>query len=387
MEQRALLASALVLGCVTAAGAGGFIAMRQNGPAASTVSETSSDTGAVAAEGTVADIEAPTAPAEPSAVPVSPAAPAASTHADKVEVPAKAPATRPAPVAPVRSTPTRTSSATAASSTAPARPSASPSVARPTPPPPARPAVPAPSSQTASSAGPGSTDNWPSRDYGNGSGGARDSAGAPSRDAEAGPTSADSSSLPSRAPVNEPAPPPAPVRHYEAVTIPADAVIGVQLESSISTVKAKVEDPVRARVTRDVMAAGNVVVPSGSRLLGSVTLVEQGGRVKERARLGVRFHTLILADGTEVRLPTDTIYREGESPAGRSAAKIGGATIGGAILGAIVGGGKGAAIGAATGAGSGTGWAMAGDRQPAELRSGQSLTVRVSDSVSTQIER
>jgi hypothetical protein len=173
----------------------------------------------------------------------------------------------------------------------------------------------------------------------------------------------------------------------ETVTIPADAVIGVQLESSISTVNAKVEDPVRGRVTRDLVAGGNVVVPSGSRLLGSVTLVEQGGRVKERARLGVRFHTLMLADGTEVRLPTETIYRDGESVAGRSAAKIGGATVGGAILGAIIGGGKGAAIGAATGAGSGTGWAMAGDRQPAELRSGQSLTVRVSDSVSTQVER
>ena len=65
------------------------------------------------------------------------------------------------------------------------------------------------------------------------------------------------------------------------------------------------------------MAGGNVVVPAGSRLLGSVTLVEQGGRVKERARLGVRFHTLVLADGTEVRLPTETIYREGESPAGQ----------------------------------------------------------------------
>ena len=125
--------------------------------------------------------------------------------------------------------------------------------------------------------------------------------------------------------MSEPAPPPAPVRRLETVTIPADAVIGVQLETSISTVKAKVEDPVRARVTRDLSAGGNVVVPSGSRLLGSVTLVEQGGRVKERARLGVRFHTLMLADGTEVRLPTETIYREGESPQGgarrRSAAR------------------------------------------------------------------
>ena len=185
----------------------------------------------------------------------------------------------------------------------------------------------------------------------------------------------------------EPTPPPAPVGRVETATIPADSVIGVQLESSISTAQAKVEDPVRARVTRDLLTAGEVVIPAGSRLLGSVTLVDQGGKVRDRAKLGIRFHTLLLADGTEVRLPTETIYRQGESPAGRSAAKIGGATVGGAILGAIMGGGKGAVIGAATGAGSGTGWAMSGERQPAELQAGQSLTVRVSDSVSSQVVR
>jgi len=177
------------------------------------------------------------------------------------------------------------------------------------------------------------------------------------------------------------------VRRLEAVTIPADAVIGVQLESTVSSQTAKVEDPVRARVTRDVYANGEVVVPAGSRLQGSVVLVEEGGKIRDRARLGVRFHTLVLADGTEVRLPTETIYRDGESPAGRSAAKIGGATVGGAILGAILGGGRGAVIGAATGAGSGTAAAMAGERRPAELRSGQPVTVRVSTPVTTQVER
>ena len=143
----------------------------------------------------------------------------------------------------------------------------------------------------------------------------------------------------------------------------------------------------RARVTRDVVSGGDVVVPAGARLIGNVVLVEEGGRVRERSRLGVRFHTLVLADGTEVRLPTETVYRDGESPAGRSAARIGGATVGGAIIGAILGGGKGAAIGAATGAGGGTAVAMAGGRRPAELRAGQPITVRVSDAVTTQVER
>ena len=52
----------------------------------------------------------------------------------------------------------------------------------------------------------------------------------------------------------------------------------------------------------------------------------------------------------------------GESPAGNSAKKIGGAAVGGAILGGILGGGKGAAIGGATGAAGGTAAVMAGDR-------------------------
>ena len=237
------------------------------------------------------------------------------------------------------------------------------------------------SDQTARDSAPRDTaprDTWPSRDSGTTSDDRR-----ASRDTNAGGSSADT--LPSRAPVNETTAPPAPVRRLENVTIPANAVIGIQIEQGVSTTTAKVEDPVRARVTRDLLAGGDVVVPAGARLLGNVTLVEEG-TLKERARLGVRFHTLVLADGTE-GLPTETIYRDGDSVAGRSTAKIGGAAIGGAIIGAILGGGKGAIIGAASGAGGGTGWAMAGDRKPAELRAGQSLTVRLSDSVTTQVER
>ena len=45
---------------------------------------------------------------------------------------------------------------------------------------------------------------------------------------------------------------------------------------------------------------GRVAIPAGSRVLGSVSVVERGGKMRERARLGVRFHTVILADGTEV---------------------------------------------------------------------------------------
>jgi outer membrane lipoprotein SlyB len=118
-----------------------------------------------------------------------------------------------------------------------------------------------------------------------------------------------------------------------------------------------------------------------------VTTVERGGKVKERARLGVRFHTLVLADGREVPLRTETIYREGESPANESARKIGGAAVGGAIIGAIMGGGKGAATGATIGAAGGTAAVMAGDRNAATLPPGTVVTVRLSAPATLEVEK
>ena len=107
-------------------------------------------------------------------------------------------------------------------------------------------------------------------------------------------------------------------------------------------------------MTRDVRVGDRVVIPAGSRATGFVTLVERGGRLKDRARLGVRFASVTLADGTRVPIVTEAIYREGDSPRNESAAKIGGGAIGGAILGGILGGAKGAAIGGSIGAGAGS---------------------------------
>jgi len=178
-----------------------------------------------------------------------------------------------------------------------------------------------------------------------------------------------------------------PPQMYEELVVPADSVLGLEIESSVSTDTARVEDPVDARVIRDVTVGGKVAVPAGTRIVGTVTMVEPGGKVKERARLGVRFHTLVLADATEVRIQTDGIYREGEPPSGESVKKIGGAAVGGAILGAILGGTKGAVIGGATGAGAGTAVVMAGGRNPAVLPAGSTVTVRLVSPVAITIER
>jgi hypothetical protein len=186
-------------------------------------------------------------------------------------------------------------------------------------------------------------------------------------------------------PAEAPAAPPEP--KFVEVVIPASAVIGLQVDRSLSSETAHVEDRIEARVTRDVMAGGQRAIPAGSRMIGSVVVVDRGGKIKDPARLGVRFHTLVLADGTEMPLRTEAIYRDGESPGNESSRKIGGAAVGGAILGAIIGGGKGAMIGGATGAGAGTAAVMAGGRNAATLPAGTIVTARVAGPVTIQVEK
>ena len=185
----------------------------------------------------------------------------------------------------------------------------------------------------------------------------------------------------------EPQPEPARVPQFEEVILPASSVIGLQLDTPLSSERARVEDRVEARVSRDVMAAGRVAIPAGSRLIGTVTEVDKGGKVKAAAQIGIRFHTLVLADGNQVSIRTDPISRSGESPAEGSAKKIGGGAILGGILGGIMGGGKGAAIGAATGAGGGTAAVMAGDRAAVNVPAGTFMNATLSSPATITVER
>jgi hypothetical protein len=179
--------------------------------------------------------------------------------------------------------------------------------------------------------------------------------------------------------------PPAPV--FEELVVAADSVLGLQLESPVSTEKAQVEDSIVARVTREVRVGDRVAIPAGAKAFGEVTLVERGGKLRERARLGVRFTSVVLADGTRLPIRSETIYREGEPPGRESAAKIGGGGIGGAIIGGILGGAKGAAIGGSIGVGAGSAAVMAGDRNAATLSAGTPLTVRLEEPVVVTVEK
>ena len=336
MQINKLVFGGLILACLTAAGGGAYLATRHNARAA-TVNAEPGQAGVPASQAVTASEGVVSEPAAAQPTPVVAAPPAPSRLA-----PAAAPApsvrrAQPAPIAPRREAPAAQRQA----------------AARPAPPADAAPAPVA----TASAGG----SMWESRPA--------VQAAAPDQPA----------------PEPEPVVPPEP--EFVELVVPADAVIGLQLESTVSSDRAKVEDAVDARVTRDVRVGGRVAIPAGSLVHGTVTEVERGGKVRERARLGIRFHTVVLASGDRLSLRTDAITREGASPGRESAAKIGGAAVGGAILGAILGGGKGAAIGGAVGAGSGSAAVMAGERTVVTVPAGSTVSVRIQQPVTVTVEK
>jgi hypothetical protein len=173
----------------------------------------------------------------------------------------------------------------------------------------------------------------------------------------------------------------------EELVVPADSVIGLRIQTQVSSERARIEDRVDARVTRDVRVNGAVAIPAGTRAIGSVKVVERGGKFRNQGRLGIRFHTLLLPDNAEIPISSDTIYREGEAPGNESAKRVGGGAAVGSIVGAIIGGSKGALIGGAAGAGAGSASVAAGDRSTATLSAGTEVSVRLLSAVTVTVER
>jgi len=91
-------------------------------------------------------------------------------------------------------------------------------------------------------------------------------------------------------------------------------------------------------------------------------------------------------DGTKIALTTDTVFRDGEAPAGVNA-KVGGSGVVGAILGAMIGGKKGAAIGATTGAAAGGAAVAATTNNELVIPAGTALTLRMTAPVTLSVER
>jgi hypothetical protein len=171
------------------------------------------------------------------------------------------------------------------------------------------------------------------------------------------------------------------------VTIPAGTELPIVLDTTVSSKTSRVEEPVRAHLSRAVSVDGRQVLPAESAVSGVVTDATPSAKVKGRAHLAIRFESITPRGADErYRIETAAIGRTAPSTAKKDAVKIGGPAAGGAIIGAIVGGGKGAAIGAAAGGGAGTAVVLSTTGKETTLPAGSALRLRLTAPLTVRIQ-
>ena len=171
---------------------------------------------------------------------------------------------------------------------------------------------------------------------------------------------------------------------FHEVTVPAGSVLPLTLDKTLASNVNRLEDPVQARLSQP-LAVGNVeVIPSGSRVEGVVSEVQQSGKVSGRARLSIRFNALVVQD-RRYDITTMSLTREAQGTKKRDAEEIGIPAAGGAIVGALIGGKKGAGIGAAVGGGAGTAYVLSQPGKEVKLGAGERVSVRLAQPVTIRV--
>jgi len=167
------------------------------------------------------------------------------------------------------------------------------------------------------------------------------------------------------------------------LVIPADTVISVVLDQTISSKTSKPGDKFTATVESPIEIGGKIAIPKSARAEGVVREAKAAGRFKGGAALALEL-TSVEANGKNHEIQTSGATMSSKGKGKRTAAMVGGGAAGGAAIGAVAGGGKGAAIGALIGAAAGTGGAgLTGNRDitlsaetPLDFKLLQPVTIR-----------
>jgi len=198
---------------------------------------------------------------------------------------------------------------------------------------------------------------------------------------------------PAVAPSGRPAEAPAPSGADPAasasreVVIPAGTNLAIVLDTPVGSATSRIEAPVSAHLSRQVVVHGRTALERGSRVSGVVTDAKQSGKVKGLAHVAVRFDTLLPSgDDQRYTIHTSAIGRTAAATKKEDALKIGAPAAGGAIIGALVGGKKGALIGTAAGGGAGTAVVLSTRGKEISLPKGSALTLRLTQPVTVRIK-
>jgi hypothetical protein len=185
---------------------------------------------------------------------------------------------------------------------------------------------------------------------------------------------------PAAAPEPLPTPEPAPVPTPKPKLVPSGTALAIVLEQELSTKTARPEDPVVASLADDVTVDGEVLLPRGAEVHGSVVSSVRSGRTQGRARIVVAF--------TEVRVNSRSYPIEATgfdvtagSSKGKDAKIAGGAAAAGVLIGAIAGGGSGAVKGGLIGGAAGGAAVLATRGVEVELKAGSAYKIELKKSL------
>ena len=181
-----------------------------------------------------------------------------------------------------------------------------------------------------------------------------------------------------------------------AAEIPSGTHVLLRMVNSLSTRTAREGDQVYLQTASPIAVGGQMLVPVGAYVQGTVAHAQRSGRVSGRAELAIHLDTLMLASGKSVTFtprlaaadPEETGQKvEGgestikqapgrEHDAGQIAIYAGRGAGLGAIVGAVSGGAlKGAGIGAGAGAAVGLATVLLTRGHELDLRAGSTLDV------------
>lgn len=150
------------------------------------------------------------------------------------------------------------------------------------------------------------------------------------------------------------------------VTVPSGVELPVRINRWLSSGDAAPGMTFDALVTNDILAGGQIAIPRGATVVGTVVDAKGAGALKGRGQLTLRLTQLELG-GQQIPLQSDVFVVNGHDKAAQSVnSTIIGAGVG-ALLGAAIGRGTGAAIGAGVGGAAGLGASAASNTGNANL--------------------
>jgi hypothetical protein len=85
------------------------------------------------------------------------------------------------------------------------------------------------------------------------------------------------------------------------------SLIYAELSKAIDSKKAKVGDPVVAKVTQAVLSHGKILIPKNTKIIGRLTAAKARSKDQPQAQLGIAFERAELKDGSQVPLTSATI--------------------------------------------------------------------------------